>query len=169
MAVFLKKALTQIEAGEAQVAPARASVMVVDDREPNLAVMAGILRPHFNVLEARSGQEALATISALNGSERLACIISDYRMPGMTGTELLERIKPLLPWTTRVIVSGYIDLDAIIDAVNRSGISKFIAKPFDADEFLSAISGAVDAFELTSARAARLAELEALVAKANLR
>ncbi len=163
MALFSKQALNQMEA-EQDATPARQCVMIVDDREANLAVMAAILRPHYTLLEAHDGQEALNMIGALEERDSLACIVSDYRMPGINGVELLERARPLLPFSSRVIVSGFIDLDAIIDAINKAEIHKFIAKPFEAGELLSGVESAVANYLAARAAATREAELARQVA-----
>ncbi|MBV8636039.1 MAG: response regulator [Burkholderiaceae bacterium] len=146
MAIFNKQALESITAKEMSNAAVH-SVMIVDDKAANLSVMAAILRPHYHLLEAHNAQEALALIEEYPDRESLACILSDYRMPIMTGVDFLERAKQLLPLTSRVIVTGYIDVDAIIDSINKAEIHRFIVKPFDASDFLAAIESAVQAYE----------------------
>ncbi len=146
MAIFNKQALESITKKEMSNAAVH-SVMIVDDKAANLSVMAAILRPHYHLLEARNAQEALALIEEYPDRESLACILSDYRMPVMTGVDFLERVKQLLPLTSRVIVTGYIDVDAIIDSINKAEIHRFIVKPFDAADFLAAIESAVKTYE----------------------
>ncbi len=159
MALFSKQHLSRIEAAETRPVD-RPCVMLVDDREANLAVMSAILRPHYTLLEAHDGQEALEMIAGLEQPGELACLIADYRMPGLSGVELMQKARPMLQWTMRIIVSGFIDLDAIIESINRAEIHKFIAKPCDAGEFLAAVGSAVDAFEVQRQRARRQGELE---------
>lgn len=132
----------------------RHTVMVVDDMDANVSVMTAILRPHFHVIEAGGGEEALRLIAELPAEQPLACIVSDHRMPRMSGVQLFERSLALHPATRRVMVTGYMDVDAIVDAVNKGGIYRFIAKPFEAADFLLSVRCAAAAFEEERRRAA---------------
>lgn len=161
--MFSPEKLSQVEAQESAAAASQ-TVMIVDDKSANLSVMAAILRPHFRVLEANDGQEALTMIKSLEDPHSVACIISDHRMPRMTGVELFEQVQPLLPDAVRVIVTGYIDVDAVVDAINKAEVFKFIVKPFDAKEFLATVKLAVEKFSAQRALHARIAALEARVA-----
>ncbi|SHH08743.1 response regulator [Massilia sp. CF038] len=125
----------------------RPSVMIVDDMDANVSVMATILRPHFHVIEAGNGPEALALAEAIRAPQALACIISDHRMPRMSGVQLFERMQRLLPDARRILVTGYLDIDAIIDAINKGKIYHFVAKPFDAPEFLLTVRCAAASFK----------------------
>ncbi|MDM5178400.1 response regulator [Massilia sp. DJPM01] len=146
MAIFKTENLALLDRQRALPDP-RHTVMLVDDMDANVSVMAAILRPHFHLVEARDGQEALRLIGALPPSQELACIVSDHRMPRMSGVQLFERTSVMLPDTLRILVTAYLDLDAIVDAVNAGQIYRFIAKPFDASGFLLAVRCAVATFE----------------------
>jgi FixJ family two-component response regulator len=146
MATFSYHKLSQIQAADAAGAP-RHTVMIVDDKDANLSVMAAILRPHYHILEARDGQEALALMESLEQRDHVACIVSDHRMPRLTGVQLFERILPLAPHAARIIVSGYIDVDAVVDSINKAEVYRFIVKPFEADDFLHTVQRAVASFE----------------------
>jgi response regulator RpfG family c-di-GMP phosphodiesterase len=179
MAIFKKELLAQIERDAAPAGPQH-TVMIVDDKDANVSVMAAVLRPHFHLIEARDGHEALSLIQALEAPGELACVISDHRMPKMTGVELFERIAPLLPQTRRILVTGFMDMDALADAINKAAVYKFVAKPFDAADFLLNVRCAVAAFnaersladyhreleQLNPAGTARSAELQAQAATA---
>lgn len=163
--MFSSEKLSRIEARESSAATGH-TVMIVDDKSANLAVMAAILRPHFHVLEASDGPEALAMLRNLEDPGSVACIISDHRMPRMTGVELFEQLQPLLPDAVRIIVTGYIDVDAVVDAINKAEVYKFIVKPFDAKEFLQLVQRAVERYEEERNRhAGLLAENRALQAR----
>ncbi|MBC3920534.1 response regulator [Undibacterium sp. CY18W] len=149
MAVFSTKNLAQLQAGLDSALP-RYSVLIVDDKESNLSVMASVLRDHFHVLEARDGLEAVGIINSIGTADKLACIVSDYRMPRMGGVELFIEAKRLVPLTSRIMVSGYIDVDAVIDSINLGGICKFIVKPYDSQQLLDAVNFAVQQFEVMS-------------------
>jgi diguanylate cyclase (GGDEF)-like protein/PAS domain S-box-containing protein len=158
--IFKKELLDQPEE-EKILAEAAQTVMIIDDEDANRTVMACILKPHFNVLEARDGPHALSTIEDLpDPNNSLSCIISDHRMPHLTGVELFERLKPRLPNPVRIIVTGFIDVDAIIDSINNAGIYKFIIKPFDPVDFLMTITRAVESFQLHQKLSCYYADLE---------
>lgn len=141
--------------GAQQALPAnRPSVMIVDDMDANVSVMATILRPHFHVIEAGNGPEALALAEAIRAPQALACIISDHRMPRMSGVQLFERMQRLLPDARRILVTGYLDIDAIIDAINKGKIYHFVAKPFDAPDFLLTVRCAAASFQAAVQRQA---------------
>jgi len=110
------------------------TLLLVDDEENILSALKRLLR--------RSGYHILTARSAHEGLERLAqsevdVIVSDQRMPGMTGVEFLRRAKSLYPHTVRIVLSGYTELQSIIDAVNEGAIYRFLTKPWD-DELLRA-------------------------------
>ncbi len=158
MTLFSREKLSQLEASETTAAP-RHTVLIVDDKDANLSVMAAILRPFYHVLEARDGQEALTLIEGLSNPDDLACIVSDHRMPRLTGVELFERVQLILPRTIRIIVTGYIDVDAVVDAINKAKVHKFIVKPFDAADFLATVQGAIEIFDVQQKFAASHSQL----------
>ena len=147
MAIFSKSRLEQVEARE-RPDPARQTIMIVDDEDANLRVLSTLLEPLYRLVTARDGRQALDMIEAMPDRDALACIISDQRMPRMTGVELFQRVRVLLPRTMCIIVSGFIDLDAIVDSINRADIYQFIIKPFDANDFVLTVKRAVESFEL---------------------
>jgi diguanylate cyclase (GGDEF)-like protein/PAS domain S-box-containing protein len=147
MAIFSKQKLMELQHRD-QEKTARHTVMIVDDEEANRAVMATILRPHYNLIEAADGQAALDLIAGLEQESTLACIVSDQRMPNLTGVELFQQVQSLLPLTVRIIVTGYVDVDSIVDSINKAEIYKFIVKPFDAHDFLLTVRRGVESYEL---------------------
>jgi response regulator RpfG family c-di-GMP phosphodiesterase len=153
MSIFKAENLAQADVKAALPEP-RHTVMVVDDVRANASVMAAILRPHFHLIEAHDGEEAMALIDALPAAQELACVISDHRMPRMSGVQLFERLRRTLPQTRRVLVTGYMDMDAVVDAINRAEVYRFVAKPFDAADFLLTARCAVAAFDAARAQAA---------------
>jgi response regulator RpfG family c-di-GMP phosphodiesterase len=161
MAIFKTENLCLLDVG-ASSDRARARIMIVDDMDANVSVMATILRPYFEVIEARDGNEALRLIQQLGAEQPLACLISDHRMPRMSGVQLFERVLPLLPDTRRILVTGYLDIEALIDAVNKGQIHRFVAKPFDAHDFLLTVRCAAAAFEASTQAQAYQATMVAL-------
>jgi diguanylate cyclase (GGDEF)-like protein/PAS domain S-box-containing protein len=110
------------------------TLLLVDDEENIVAALRGLLRVEgWLVLSASSAEQALQ----LMARHEVDVILSDQRMPGMTGVELLRRARQLYPNTIRLVLSGYTELQSITDAINEGAIYKFLAKPWD-DEQLRA-------------------------------
>ncbi len=103
-------------------------LLLVDDEENIVAALRRLLRAEgWQVLSANSAEQALQ----LMARHEVDVILSDQRMPGMTGVELLRRAKELYPETIRLVLSGYTELQSITDAINEGAIYKFLAKPWD--------------------------------------
>jgi CheY-like chemotaxis protein len=108
------------------------TLLMVDDEANILASLKRLLRRDgYNILAANSGQEGLELLAAHD----VDVIISDQRMPGMTGVEFLRTAKGTHPNTVRIVLSGYTELQSVTDAVNEGSIYKFLTKPWD-DELL---------------------------------
>lgn len=146
MQFFNPTRLTALEAKTKTTNPQ--IILVVDDEAANRQAITSLLSGHYQLLEASDGQQALEVIEQIPNKDQLVCIISDQRMPNLTGVELFERLLPVLPRTIRIIVTGFIDVDAIVDAVNRAHIYQFFIKPFDPHDFLLTVKRAVEAYEL---------------------
>lgn len=115
------------------------SVLVVDD-EPSIckALVRLLRRDGYQVLTADSGERALDLLAL----HHVQVVISDQRMPGMSGTELLDKVKSLYPDTIRVILSGYTDLNVITESVNRGAVFRFLTKPWNDDDLRAQIRNA---------------------------
>jgi diguanylate cyclase (GGDEF)-like protein len=110
------------------------TLLLVDDEQNILAALKRLLRRDgYQIITATSAAEALQRLV----EHEVDVILSDQRMPGMTGVEFLHRAKALYPHTVRMVLSGYTELQSIIDAVNEGAIYKFLTKPWD-DERLRA-------------------------------
>jgi diguanylate cyclase (GGDEF)-like protein/PAS domain S-box-containing protein len=118
------------------------TLLLVDD-EPNIlnALSRALRRDGYRILTATGAKEALELL----GREDIDVIVSDQRMPGMTGTELLSKVKEMHPEIVRIVLSGYTDLDAITDAINQGAIYKFLTKPWNDEEIRTQIR---DAFRM---------------------
>jgi len=104
------------------------TMLIVDDEQNIGSALTRLLRRDgYRILTAQSGQEGLDLL-ALN---RVQVIISDQRMPGMTGTDFLDRVRKLHPATVRILLSGYTELGVVTDSVNRGAVFKFLTKPWD--------------------------------------
>jgi response regulator RpfG family c-di-GMP phosphodiesterase len=124
-------------------------VLFVDD-EPNvLDSIRRQLRKSCEILTATSGAEALAL---LKDTGPVALVISDMRMPGMSGAELLAKIRDLYPDTVRMILSGQADLDSTIAAINDGHIFRFLTKPSHEDALRRAVVAGLEQHELITTR-----------------
>ncbi|MDZ7655949.1 MAG: EAL domain-containing protein [Sulfurimicrobium sp.] len=123
-------------------------LLLVDD-EPNISAALNRLlrREGYTILIAKSAREALELLGMNN---EIGVVISDQRMPVMTGTELMTQVKILYPGIIRIILSGYTDLASVTDAINKGEIYKFLTKPWDDDEMKKVIREAFLRFELVS-------------------
>ena len=114
-------------------------LIVVDDDPQVLAAVRRDLRSryreHYTVLSAASGDEALATVRELKSrGDALAMLISDQRMPGMLGHEVLARSREFYPLARRVLLTAYSDIDAAVRAINEAHIDHYLSKPWDPPE-----------------------------------
>jgi two-component system cell cycle response regulator len=145
MAIFDKKKLQKLK--EMETKEKKHTIMIVDDEEAHLRSMESLLSEDYHIITAKDGQEALDMITGVENPESISLIISDQRMPGLTGIELFEKLLPILPKTIRMILTGYVDIPVIIDAVNKIQISQFIQKPFEPEDLKLRIKCAISAFE----------------------
>src|SRR5688572_19548007 len=112
-----------------ELADARPKVLVVDDEPMNLELLERCLHRKFAVLTAGSAEAALDT---LRTSKDISIILCDYRLNGMSGTQLLAESLRHVPDAKRVIITGYADIDGLIDAINAGQIHYFVKKPWNA-------------------------------------
>jgi len=124
----------------------QARLLFVDDEERIVNLLRMMFRADYEVHIATSGQQALEIIAAHN----IHVIVSDQRMPGMTGTELLSEVRQRSPATMRVLLTGYSDLSAIVGSVNEGEVFRFINKPWDQAEIKDIIADAVEAARATA-------------------
>ena len=104
------------------------TLLLVDDETNILSALRRLLRHDgYHIVTASSGEEGLRRLA----EHEVDVIVSDQRMPGMTGVEFLNRAKLLYPQTMRLVLSGYTELQSIIDAINEGAIYKFLTKPWD--------------------------------------
>jgi thioredoxin reductase (NADPH) len=115
------------------------ALLVVDDDPQVLAAvrrdLRGRYRESYTVISASSGEEALATVRELKArGDALAMVISDQRMPGMHGTDVLARSRDVYPLARRVLLTAYSDIDAAIKAINVAHLDFYLSKPWDPPE-----------------------------------
>ena len=120
-------------------------VIVVDDEPDQLQAFRLNFRKDFELHLANSGAEAL---EVLRGSDA-AVLLTDQRMPGMTGVEVLEQAKEIRPDTVRIVVTAFKDAASILDAVNKGDVYRYVVKPWNADEMRVTIRNAIERWALT--------------------
>ena len=121
------------------------TLLLVDDEENITTSLVRLLRRDgYNILRANSGQEGLAVLA----QHPVGVIISDQRMPGMTGVEFLSQVKELYPDTVRIVLSGYTELNSVTDAINRGAIYKFLTKPWEDDLLRANVDEAFRRYEM---------------------
>jgi DNA-binding NtrC family response regulator len=116
------------------------NILIVDDEERIVRTLNRLLKPHYNTFQAYSGDTALEIIRNNN----IHVIVSDQRMPKMTGAELLAKIKLISPNTIRILLTGYSDLSAVLESVNQGEIFRYITKPWKNDKFLMTVNQAAE-------------------------
>ncbi len=112
-------------------ATAKASILYVDDDPQNLSSFKALFRREYNVFLAESAQAGLKILN----HEKIQVLITDQRMPGMTGSQLLEVVATRFPKTQRFILTAYSDFNPLVDAINRGKLQGFFSKPID-DELI---------------------------------
>lgn len=119
------------------------NILYVDDEMNNLVSFKATFRLKYNVYTAISGEEAIKLME----ENPIHVIITDQRMPGMTGVEFLERILEKYPDPMRILLTGYADLNAVIDAVNKGKIFHYLSKPWNEEELDMTIQRAYDIYQ----------------------
>lgn len=131
-------------------------VLIVDDEPANLRLLNRVLGADYEILDAESGT---AAEKLLQENPDISLIISDQRMPGMSGVELLQRSLVLAPRAIRILLTGYTDIAALIEAVNTGHIYKYIQKPWDAEDLRLTVCRALEAYELRNKNEKLVVEL----------
>lgn len=147
---------TTATAAPSKVNTKQYTLLYVDDEESNLRIFRMAFKRHYNVLTASGGDEAIQMLR----ENDIQCLITDQKMPEMTGTELLEKVLPEFPDVIRMILTGFADIEAIVKAVNKCGIYKYITKPWDKGEMKLTIDKALETYELKSDKVKLIKELE---------
>src|SRR5712671_3599702 len=115
--------------------PRKSGVLLVDDERPNLLVLRGFLESGYTVYEAESGIQALEVAD----KSEIDVVIADQRMPEMTGVEMLEELRSRKPDVAGIVLTGFTDPPALISAINRARVFRFLKKPWQPDDILEAV------------------------------
>ena len=131
------------------------TVLFVDDEESILRSLQRALRKEpYRILTAGSGKEGLAILE----SEKVQLIVSDQRMPVMTGSQFLQEVRASSPESVRVILSGYAEPNIIVDAINNGGVYRFIGKPWNDEELKTSLRQCLEHYHILQENR-RLSEL----------
>ena len=122
------------------------TILCVDDEIDNVDALERLFRGRYTVLKAVSGPQGLVLLD--EHPETVSVIITDQRMPEMTGVEFLEKSILVSPHSVRILLTGYTDMESIIEAVNSGQIYRYLNKPWDPMDLLSTVARAVERFEL---------------------
>lgn len=122
-------------------------LLLVDDEVSILNALKRLFRKDgYSILTAESGEQALATLE--KSPKPVSLIISDQRMPGINGAQFLEKSMKIVPDAMRFLLTGYSDMDAVIHAVNKGKIHRYLTKPWNDEEMLRFVRDALDTVEL---------------------
>lgn len=115
-------------------APARLCLLVVDDEPDVCESLAEVFRDDYRVLTAENGADACRLMQ----ENEVHLIITDQRMPQMTGVEFLTRVRGSYPQAVRMLFTGYLDLESLVAAINQGHVFRFLRKPCDIEELIAA-------------------------------
>lgn len=118
-------------------------ILIVDDEPVNLRLMERLFRRTYDVVTALSGKEALELLQ----QHDVALIISDQRMPGMTGIEFLKCAAEMRQHTVRIILTGYTDINALVEAINSGVVYKYVSKPWLNEDLLQTVKRGIEVYE----------------------
>lgn len=131
------------------------TILIVDDEPDVLFSLTGLLRRDFNVHTAKSGAEALEILR----ENCVHVVMTDQRMPSMTGVELMQRVRNEHPEAIRIVFTGYADTRAIVDAINKGELYRYITKPWDPDDLIEVLRRAARKHDAMAAQAEILSGL----------
>lgn len=119
-------------------------ILYVDDEVKNLTSFKAVFRKEYKIYIASTAKEGLVILE----QNPIHLVIADQRMPEMTGVEFLEKVREKHPEITRMVLTGYSDFDAIMQAINKARVFQYVTKPWKKDELELVMNNALDAFEL---------------------
>lgn len=145
-------------AWERAVSDAKCSLLVVDDEPYILSTLAGLLASEFEVLTADNGVTAQKIIA----ERSVDLILTDQKMPRMSGVQLLEWVRQSSPRTIRLMMTGFAELDEAVEAINKGQVYRYLSKPWRQEELLDVLRGAAHTYQLERDHARLLDELRRL-------
>jgi CheY-like chemotaxis protein len=131
-------------------------ILYVDDEVDNLIIFKAAFRRYYEVFTASSAREGMELLK----NNEIHILITDQRMPEITGVEFLETIIADYPEIIRMILTGFSDVEAIIQAINKGRVYQYITKPWDVDELKITIDNAIESFRLKSENKQLISDLK---------
>ena len=120
-------------------------VLYVDDEVNNLTSFKAVFRREYQVFVADNAQDGLRLIEE---NPHIQLAISDQRMPETTGIDFLAQLKETKPEIIRILLTGYADIEAVIDAINKGEVYRYLSKPWDEENLRQIMRGALEVFKL---------------------
>jgi response regulator RpfG family c-di-GMP phosphodiesterase len=145
--------------------PAKYTLLIVDDEPDVCDSVHDLLRREFRVLKANSGQEGFRLMQ----EEEVHIIMTDQRMPQVSGVELLTKVKARNPQAVRMLFTGYADLESIIAAINQGHVYQFLKKPWQPEELIDAVRQAAAEYDRLISDADEVQKLRQEIAALHLR
>lgn len=133
----------------------RHTILIVDDEAEVVRSVKDLMRLEYRVIGATSAADAMSILD----HQEIHVVMTDQRMPGMTGVDLLHRVRSEHPDAVRLLFTGYADIRAVIDAINQGNVYRYINKPWDPDELLAIIRDSCERYALIAQRRQLLKEL----------
>jgi len=134
-----EKSAEEPASGPPLTATRRPALLFVDDEERVVNALRSVFKDSYRVVTATSGDQALGMVRR----EKFHVVVSDQRMPGMLGVDLLREVKGIAPNTVRILLTGYSDLAAIVGSVNEGEVYRFIHKPWQQEDLMATVAEAV--------------------------
>ncbi|HET7818467.1 MAG TPA: response regulator [Bacteroidia bacterium] len=131
------------------------SILYLDDEENNLVAFKANFRTFYTVYTTTSADEAMKILR----SNKINVVISDQRMPNVTGVQFFENILKEFPDPIRILLTGYADIQAVIEAINKGQVYRYITKPFVADDLKITIANAFEVYALREENAELMKKL----------
>src|SRR5262249_37287459 len=131
-------------------------LLVVDDEADLVHSVQALLRFEYRVLGATRAAEGLKMLER----EQVHIVMTDQRMPEMTGVEFLRRLREVSPDTVRLLFTAYADIKAVVDAINQGNVYRYITKPWEPQELQAVLRQAAEYYDLLTERKQLLAELQ---------
>lgn len=123
-------------------------ILIVDDEPANVRALERLFREDYDVFTAGSGADALFLLE----HHDMAVLIADQRMPEMSGIALMQRTARLRPHLVRILLTGYTDVDSLIEAINSGHVYKYLTKPWNNEDLLLTVARALEHYETIKSR-----------------
>ena len=134
-------------------------ILYLDDEENNLIAFKALFRREYDVFTTTSAREA---VEYLNQNE-VPVILSDQKMPEISGVEFFEMILPDFPRSVRILVTGYADIEAVVNAINKGEIYRYVSKPWDEHDLRICIKNAIEKYQTNSSSSSLLPAIWSLI------